>query len=73
MNEIEKKQLGVYRTRTELSQVLNRVAYGKEVIVVTSHGKPKAAIVSLDLLEEMEDALAAVEALKEYEAGETKS
>jgi len=53
---------------------LNRAAYGRERIVVASRGKPKAAVVSVEdlkLLEELEDALAAREALAEYERGET--
>jgi len=44
------------------------------LIVVASRGKPKAAVVSVEdlkLLEELEDALAAREALAEYERGET--
>jgi len=59
-----------------LSEVLNRASYGKERIIVTSRGKPKAVVIGVDdleLLEELEDAMAAHEALAEYERGETIS
>lgn len=59
-----------------LSEYLNRAAYGAERIVVTSRGKPKAAVISLEdlrRLEELEDAQAAREAMAEYERGETIS
>ena len=57
-----------------LSEYLNRAAYGAERIVITSRGKPKAAVISVEdlrRLEELEDALAATEALEAHEAGET--
>lgn len=59
-----------------LSQVLNRAAYGRERIVVSSHGKPKAAVIGIEdlrLLEELEDAQAVWEALEEHKRGETIS
>lgn len=67
-------EISVSKMKDTLSDVLNRVAYGRERIVVSSHGKPKAAVISvedLEFLEELEDALAAHEALAAYEAGET--
>ena len=60
--------------KSALSEYLNRAAYGGERIIVASRGKPKAAVISIDdlrRLEELEDALAAHEALEAYEAGET--
>jgi prevent-host-death family protein len=60
--------------KSALSEFLNRAAYGQERIIVTSRGKPKAAVISIDdlrRLEELEDALAAREALEAYESGET--
>jgi prevent-host-death family protein len=68
--------ISVSEMKDTLSEVLNRAAYGRERIVIASRGKPKAAVISLDdleLLEEWEDALAAHEALEEYERGETIS
>jgi prevent-host-death family protein len=62
--------------KESLSEYLNRAAYGQERIVVASRGKPKAAVISiedLERLEELEDALAAQEALTEYEKGQTVS
>ncbi|MBC8450501.1 MAG: type II toxin-antitoxin system Phd/YefM family antitoxin [Chloroflexi bacterium] len=57
-----------------LSAWLNRAAYGEERIIITSHNKPKVAVISiadLRLLEDLEDAQAVREALAEYRAGET--
>ena len=57
-----------------LSAWLNRAAYGQERIIITSHNKPKVAVISiadLRLLEDLEDAQAVREALAEYRAGET--
>jgi len=50
------------------------MAISRERIVIASRGKPKAAVISvkdLELLEELEDAVAAREALEAYQAGET--
>lgn len=64
----------ISQLKDALSEFLNRAAYGQERIIVASRGKPKAAVISindLDLLEELEDALAAREALEAHSAGET--
>ena len=68
--------ISISEMKDSLSEILNRVAYGQERIVIASRGKPKAAVISVDdlkLLEELEDALAAREALAEDERGETIS
>jgi prevent-host-death family protein len=68
--------VSVSQMKDTLSEVLNRVAYGRERIIVASRGKPKAAVISIDdleLLEQLEDAWAVREARAEYEAGETIS
>jgi prevent-host-death family protein len=60
--------------KSALSEFLNRAAYGRERIIVASRGKPKAAVISIEdlhRLEDLEDALAAHEALEAYETGET--
>jgi len=62
--------------KSALSEFLNRAAYGRERIIIASRGKPKAAVIGIEdlrRLEELEDALAAHEALEAYEAGETTS
>ena len=44
--------------RKNLSDVINRVAYGKERVVLTRRSKPLAAVVpieDIDLIEEIED------------------
>lgn len=40
-------QVGIGQVKREISQILNRVAFGGERIMLTSRGKPKAVIVSL--------------------------
>jgi len=60
--------------RDELSDLVNRVAYGRERICLTRHGKDMACVVSveeaelLDLLEDrldLSDALGALRELRE--------
>ncbi len=59
--------------RENFSDVVNRVAYGKERIVLTRRGKPVVAVVPIDdveILEAMEDKIDlddAISALKEAE------
>ena len=68
--------VSISQLKDSLSEYLNRVAFGHERIIVSSRGKPKAAVVSLadlELLEELEEAQAAREALAEYERAETVS
>ena len=61
----------VTAARDELSEVVNRVAYGKERICLTRHGKDVACVVSveearlLDLIEDHLDLSDARDALKE--------
>lgn len=66
--------VSVSRLKNELSEYLNRAAFGGERIVVTSRDRPKAAVISvtdLERLEDLEDAQAARDALAAYRAGET--
>ncbi len=66
--------ISVTDAKVSFSKFINRVAYGQERIVITSHGEPKAALVSVEdlrRLEELEDAQAAREGLEAYRAGET--
>ena len=66
--------VSVRELKDALSAFLNRAAYGHERVIVTSRGKPKAAVISVEdlyLLEELEDAQAAREALVAHEAGES--
>lgn len=41
-------QVSIGQVKREISQLVNRVAFGQERIVLTSRGKPKAVIVSLE-------------------------
>jgi len=45
MNET---QVSIGQVKRDISELVNRVAYGRERIVLTSRGKPKAALISLD-------------------------
>ncbi len=68
--------ISISQMKNTLSEVLNRVAYGQERIIIASRGKPKAVIISvadLERLEDLEDAQAAREGLAEYRRGETIS
>ncbi len=47
-------QVSIGRVKREISELLNRVAFGGEKIVLTSRGKPKAVIVSLDDYEKIQ-------------------
>lgn len=66
-------EVTVVNLRNSLGDVLGRVAYGHERVIVVSRGRPKAAIVSmedLERLEDLEDAQAIREGLAEHERGE---
>ncbi|MET9348008.1 type II toxin-antitoxin system Phd/YefM family antitoxin [Streptomyces termitum] len=56
-------EIPVTQARAELADLINRVVYGDERVVVTRHGKPLVALVSaadLERLEKMEAATAEV-------------
>lgn len=65
------KAIAASKVRDDFAETLNTVAYGGERIMLERHGKPVAAIISIEdltFLEEMEDRLdveAAVAALAE--------
>jgi prevent-host-death family protein len=40
--------ISIGQVKRDISELVNRVAYGGECIVLTSRGKPKAAIVSME-------------------------
>ncbi|MEV5269500.1 type II toxin-antitoxin system Phd/YefM family antitoxin, partial [Streptomyces werraensis] len=52
-------EIPVTQARAELADLINRVVYGGERVVVTRHGKPLVALVSADdlrRLDELQDA-----------------
>jgi prevent-host-death family protein len=51
MNEIE---VTMSELRQQLGSLVNRAAYGRERVVLIAHGEPKAAIVSVDDLQRLE-------------------
>ncbi|TFE50029.1 type II toxin-antitoxin system Phd/YefM family antitoxin [Streptomyces sp. ICN441] len=54
-------EIPVTQARAELADLINRVVYGGERVVVTRHGKPLVALVSAADLERLESAEHAVE------------
>lgn len=47
------EKVSIGRIKRDVSDLVNRVAYGGERIILTSRGKPKAALVSIDDLERL--------------------
>ncbi|WP_406728705.1 type II toxin-antitoxin system prevent-host-death family antitoxin [Streptomyces sp. GD-15H] len=47
-------EIPVTRARAEIADLINRVVYGGEHVVVTRHGKPLVALVSADDLRRLE-------------------
>lgn len=58
-------EIPVTQARAELADLINRVVYGGERVVVTRHGKPLVALVSAADLERLEEAAGAPEAAEE--------
>ena len=50
------KQVSIGQAKRDISELVNRVAYAGERIVLTSCGKPKAALVSIEDYEWLERA-----------------
>ncbi len=42
------EQVAIGQVKRDISDLVNRVAYGEERIILTSRGKPKAVLVSLE-------------------------
>jgi prevent-host-death family protein len=56
---VTETRVGIGTVKRDISELVNRVAYGGERIVLTSRGKPKAAIVSLEDYQRLEEGSAA--------------
>lgn len=54
-------EIPVTQARAELAELINRVVYGGERVVVTRHGKPLVALVSADDLRRLEESEAEAE------------
>jgi prevent-host-death family protein len=66
------EHLAVAEARRDLSDILNKVVYSGERVVITRHGKDIAAIVSfkdLEALEKIEDMIDVTEAEKRLSEG----
>lgn len=46
--------VGIAEIKRNISALVNQVAFGRERIVLTSRGKPKAALVSIEDLQKLE-------------------
>lgn len=49
-------RVSIGQIKRDISELVNRVAYGGERILLTSRGKPKAALVSVEDYERLEQA-----------------
>ncbi|MFC8373939.1 MULTISPECIES: type II toxin-antitoxin system Phd/YefM family antitoxin [unclassified Streptomyces] len=58
-------EIPVTQARAELADLINRVVYGGERVVVTRHGKPLVALVSADDLRRLEELREAPEPAEE--------
>jgi prevent-host-death family protein len=61
-------EIPVTQARAELADLINRVVYGGERVVVTRHGKPLVALVSaadLERLEKLAEPVAPAELVEE--------
>ncbi|MFC9909673.1 type II toxin-antitoxin system Phd/YefM family antitoxin [Streptomyces sp. NPDC059862] len=58
-------EIPVTQARAELADLINRVVYGGERVVVTRHGKPLVALVSAADLERLDALEAAQESAEE--------
>jgi prevent-host-death family protein len=47
-------RVGIADIKRNISSIVNRVAFGRERIVLTSRGRPKAALVSIEDLQTLE-------------------
>ncbi|RLU81159.1 prevent-host-death protein [Streptomyces griseocarneus] len=60
-------EIPVTQARAELADLINRVVYGGERVVVTRHGKPLVALVSAADLQRLEEEMAGAEAAEAVE------
>jgi prevent-host-death family protein len=51
-----KSEISIGQVKRDISELVNRVAYQGERIILTSRGRPKAALVSLKDFEKLEHA-----------------
>ena len=51
-------RVSIGTVKRDISELVNRVAYGSERIVLTSRGRPKAAIVSLEDYQRLQESSA---------------
>jgi prevent-host-death family protein len=45
--------ISIGQVKRDISELVNRVAYGQEQVVLTSRGKPKAALISIEDFERL--------------------
>lgn len=53
---MDRPMVSIGQVKRDISKLVNRVAFGGERIILTSRGKPKAALVSIEDLQILEEA-----------------
>jgi prevent-host-death family protein len=53
-SNMEDRTVSIGEVKRDISELVNRVAYGGERILLTSRGKPKAALVSVEDYEQLQ-------------------
>jgi len=48
-----RRSLAVEAIYRQLSQIVNRASYSKEIIILTSRGRPKAVLIGMDTFQEI--------------------
>lgn len=51
------QQISIKDTRDKLADIINQVAFGNDVFIITKFGKPKAMIVPVDTTEQRKNTL----------------
>jgi prevent-host-death family protein len=51
---MDRPTVSIGRVKRDISKLVNRVAFGGERIILTSRGKPKAALISIEDLQVLE-------------------
>ena len=46
-------EVSIAEASRQLSQIVNRASYGGEVVLLTSRGKPKAVVVSIETFQQL--------------------
>jgi prevent-host-death family protein len=59
--------VGAEQFRRQLAELLNRVSYGREQVVIERHGSPQAVLIPYAVYEELANQLEPVDSVKQQE------